>query len=165
MLKYILSFIALIVAQVLVFNQIQFSGFINPAFYILFILILPLNTAAWLRLLSAFILGFTIDIFSQSPGLHTASTVLIAYLQPLITGTFKTSDIDENKSSSMSHLGIQWFLSSSAILILIHQASYFILEVFRLSNFSDTIYRIVLSSFATFTTITIAQFMIYKKQQ
>lgn len=165
MFKNIFIFIALVIAQVLVFNHIQFSGYINPAFYILFIILLPVKTPAWLRLISGFLLGFTIDIFSQSPGLNSASTVLIAFLQPYILHAFKTTDVDTGKQSSLSHLGFRWFISYSIVLILIHHVFYFILEVFRFSNFLDTFYRIILSSFATFIAIFLSQLVIYKKQQ
>lgn len=165
MLKSISIFIALIIAQVLVFNHIQFSGYINPAYYILFIILLPLKTPAWLRLISGFILGFAVDIFSQSPGLHTAATVLIAFLQPYILTAFKTTDTDESKYNSLSLLGFQWFISYSVVLILVHHICYFLLEIFRFSNFLDTFYRIILSSFATFIAIFLSQLVIYKKHQ
>lgn len=165
MLRYILTFIGVLIAQVLVFNQIQFSGYINPAFYIVFILILPLSTPAWLRLISSFLLGFFVDIFSQSPGLHTSASVLIAFLQPNIILAFQNTEIEGNKPSNLSFLGFQWFLSSSAILVLIHQSLYFFLEVFSFSNFLNTLYRILLSSFATFIVIILTQLIIYRKQQ
>ncbi|NPD44831.1 MULTISPECIES: rod shape-determining protein MreD [unclassified Lentimicrobium] len=165
MFKSIFIFFALVISQVLVFNHIQFSGYINPAFYVLFIILLPANTPAWLRLISGFLLGFSIDIFSQSPGLNAASTVLIAFLQPYILYAFKTTDVDEGKRNSLSHIGFRWFISYSIVLILIHHVFYFILEVFRFSHFLDTFYRIILSSFATFIAIFLSQLVIYKKQQ
>lgn len=165
MIKYIISFISLILAQILVFNHIQFSGYLNPNIYILFILILPLKTSAWLRLILAFLMGFIIDIFSQSPGLHTSATVLIAYLQPYILSAFKTTDIDESKYSNLSRLGFKWFISYSIFMILIHHSLYFLLEVFSFNELLDTFYRIVLSSFVTFIAILLAQLVIYKKHQ
>ena len=164
-LRYFLIFISLIISQVIVFNNIQFSSYINPAFYILFIFLLPLNTPAWLRLISAFILGFIIDMFSQSPGLHTSATVLIAFLQPGIISFFKATDIDIDKSNSLSRLGFQWFSSSLIVMVLIHQLSYFILEIFSFNHFLDTFYRVIFSTFATFIAILLAQLVIYKKQQ
>jgi len=165
MLRYVFSFIGVLIAQILVFNQIQFSGYINPAFYIIFIITLPLSTPAWLRLISSFLLGFLVDIFSQSPGLHTSTSVLLAFLQPYLIQNFQNSEIDEKKPSNLSYLGFGWFLKSTAILVLIHQSFYFFLEVFSFSNFLETLYRIILSSFATFTVIILAQLIIYRKQQ
>lgn len=165
MIKYILSFIGLALAQILVFNHIQFSGYINPSFYILFIILLPISSPAWLRLLSAFLLGFIIDMFSQSPGLNTAASVLIAFVQPYILFAFKRTDFDESKSCSLSRLGFQWFISYALVMILIHHTTYFLLEVFSFDQFQNTFYRIILSSFATFIAILLAQLVIYKKHQ
>lgn len=165
MIKYILSFIGLAFAQILVFNHIQFSGYINPSFYVLFILLLPLKSPAWLRLLSAFLLGFIIDMFSQSPGLHTSASVFIAFIQPHVLLAFKRTDIDKSKACSLSRLGFQWFISYASVMILIHHTIYFLLEVYSLNQFLDTFYRIILSSFATFISIILAQLVIYKKHQ
>jgi len=165
MIKYILSFIGLATAQILIFNQIQFSGYINPSFYLLFVLLLPINSPAWIRLLSAFLLGFTIDIFSQSPGIHSSATVFIAFIQPYLVMAFKNTDIDESKPCSLSRLGFKWFISYSMFMILIHHSIYFILEVFSFNQLADTLFRIVISSFATFTAILLAQLVIYKKHQ
>lgn len=164
-IRFFLIFIGLLISQVLVFNNIQFSSYINPSFYILFIFLLPISTPAWLRLISAFLLGFIIDMFSQSPGLHTSSSVLIAFLQPGIISFFKTSEIENDKPNTLSRLGFQWFSSSLIVMVLIHQAAYFILEIFSFNHFLDTFYRVIFSTFATFIAILLAQLVIYKKQQ
>jgi rod shape-determining protein MreD len=164
MIRHIVSFILLLILQVLVFNRIQFSGYINPSVYLFFIIVMPLNTPAWLRLLSGFTLGFLVDIFSQSPGLHTSSSVLISYLQPYIVRTFQTTEVDFNKPSDASYLGFRWFMSQSVVLILIHQSAYFFLEVFGLNNFFQTFLRIIISSFATFSIILLIQLILFKKR-
>ena len=56
-------FIVLVLFQVLVLNNIQFSGYVNPFMYVLFILLLPFETPRWLLLLSGFLLGLSVDIF------------------------------------------------------------------------------------------------------
>ena len=65
LIKYGLYFLFLILFQVLILNNMQFSGYINPYCYILFILILPFETPGWLLLVLAFILGMIIDVFPQ----------------------------------------------------------------------------------------------------
>ena len=39
--KYVIMFIVLVLVQVLILDNIQFSGLVNPYIYILFILLLP----------------------------------------------------------------------------------------------------------------------------
>jgi len=163
-LKNSLRFVVVIILQILLFNNIQFSGYINPYFYIFFILLLPIKTPAWLSLLSAFALGFIIDIFSQSPGLHTAASVLIAFIRPFVIFSLKTSrEINQDQEPNLTNMGFTWFISYSIILILIHHTFYFFLEIFRFTNYLDTFYRIIASGFATFISILIAQLLTYQK--
>ncbi|NJK85385.1 MAG: hypothetical protein HC906_04860 [Bacteroidales bacterium] len=60
--RILFRFIILVLLQVFVFNNIHLSGFIVPYIYILFILLLPFETPGWLLLVSAFLLGFSIDV-------------------------------------------------------------------------------------------------------
>ena len=77
----IISFILLVLVQVLALNNIQFLGYINPYIYILFILSLPVRLPQWITLLLGFVLGLTIDTFSNTMGTHAFATVLIAFLR------------------------------------------------------------------------------------
>lgn len=83
-IKIIFRFILLVLVQVLLFNKIRFAGFINPFVYPLFILLLPVRIPKTLLLLLSFITGLTIDIFSDTMGMHAAATVFLGYLRPAI---------------------------------------------------------------------------------
>ena len=78
----IIRFILLILAQVAIFNKINFLGFINPYPYILFIILYPVNGNKNGLLLASFLLGITMDMFSNSGGVHAAACVTLAYLRP-----------------------------------------------------------------------------------
>ena len=78
-LQNIFSFILLVLVQVLVLNNIQFLGYIDPYLYILFILVLPVQMPRWFLLILAFALGITIDIFSNTLGMQAFATVFIAF--------------------------------------------------------------------------------------
>ena len=86
-----LRFILLIPLQVFVLDHINLGGFVNPYFYILFILMLPFETPGWLLLLLSFLMGFMIDLLSGTPGLHTASSTLIAFLRPVVIKSISSS--------------------------------------------------------------------------
>ncbi len=165
-LRNILRFLFVILIQVFVLNQIQFSGYINPYYYIIFILLLPIKTPAWLGMGLAFLLGFTIDIFSQSPGIHTASSVFIAFIRPSIILSLKTSsEINKDLEPNMGNMGVKWFISYTIIMIILHHTLYFFIEVFSFTSFINTIYRILISSIVTFITIIVAQLLTYNKIQ
>ena len=56
LIKYTVMFLVAVLVQVLFLNQVQFSGYINPYFYIVFVLLLPLSTPRYLLLLLGFLI-------------------------------------------------------------------------------------------------------------
>lgn len=160
----IIRFFLLILIQVLIMNNVQFSGYVNPFFYILFILLLPFETPNWLLLFSGFILGFTIDLFSSSYGMHSAASVFVAFLRPLVLKNIAPHDGYENGTSPrVIYYGIIWFAKYTFLIVLAHSTFIFFLESFGFSNFFHIIARIVLSSVITAILIIISQFFIFRK--
>src|SRR5688572_12401778 len=84
LLKNIIRFILLILFQVLVLDQILIHQLVNPYLYMLFILLLPFNLPRPALQLLGFLLGLTLDMFTDTMGLHAAACVFIAYLRPFI---------------------------------------------------------------------------------
>ncbi len=56
-ITYLFLFVILMVTQLLVFNNIELSGYINPYVYVLFVLLLPFDVPRSVLLVSAFLLG------------------------------------------------------------------------------------------------------------
>lgn len=162
----IIRFFIVLALQLLVFNNIQFSGYINPFFYVLFILLLPFETPKWLMLISSFLLGLSVDIFSHSYGMHAAASVFIAYVRPyLIRIIHSKKEYEAGVLPTMGHLGFSWFISYASLLIFIHHFIYFFLEAFRFSDFLNTFYRIIYSSVATIIVIIAEQFLFFKERK
>lgn len=145
--KYSLNFIIVVLVQLLLCNNIQFSGYINPYIYIFLILMLPYETKSWLLLLLAFILGMTIDIFTGTMGLHTFATVFAAFIRPgILRLTAPRDGYDILYGLSMSTYGFKWYLAYASITVFVHHFVLFYLEVFRFDNFFGTLLRVILSS-------------------
>ena len=83
-LKMIGSFVLLILAQVLLFNQINVFGFVNPMLYLLFLVMYPFDKNQTFYIFIGFILGFFIDFLSQTGGAHTIASLTVSYLRPII---------------------------------------------------------------------------------
>ena len=83
-LKMIGSFVLLILAQVLLFNQINIFGFVNPMLYLLFLVMYPFDKNQTFYIFIGFILGFFIDFLSQTGGAHTIASLSVSYLRPII---------------------------------------------------------------------------------
>lgn len=160
----IFRIVMLVLLQVFILNNIQLSGYINPYFYILFIILLPFETPGWLLLASGFILGLMIDIFSGTPGLHASATVFMSFLRPLFLGYFAPRDGYVSGTYPRIHYyGFIWFFQFSALMILSHHLFLFYLEVFRLSDFLVTFSRVILSSVFTLLLVVISQYFIFRR--
>ena len=158
-LRFGLIFILLIVLQVLLFNNIQFSGYVNPYIYIMFILLLPVKIPSWLLLLLSFGIGLILDFFSCSPGMHSSATVLTGFVRPFILRVISPRDGYEARSEpSMLVYGFRWFLIYTLLIVLVHHTALFYIEVFRFADFFRTMLRVLLSSLFTVTFILLIEF-------
>jgi rod shape-determining protein MreD len=152
-LQNIIRFILLVLLQVLVLNNIQFLGYINPYLYILIILALPVQMPRWVTLLLAFALGLIIDTFSNTLGMHAFATVLVAFLRNGIIKLFTSIEEGNNPTPSFYTFGVSAYVKYVVVLVLIHHTTLFILEAFSFTNFWITLAKITLSSFVTILMI------------
>jgi hypothetical protein len=165
-IRNIIRFILLVGVQVLIINNIELGRFINPFLYVLFIIILPFETPKWLVLISAFLIGITMDMFSDTGGMHAAACVFMAYIRPGVLKLFSPRDGYEfGTQPTVQYLGIPWFLSYAGILIVSHHLILFYVEVFRFSEFFSTLFRVIISSFFTLFLVIVTQYLVYRKKQ
>lgn len=133
-LKYFFIFILLVLLQILLFNNIQFSGYINPYVYVFIILILPAEIQNWLLLIIAFTTGLSIDIFTGTLGLHASATLLAGFVRPYILRFIAPRDgYKQALSLSSSSYGMKWYLAYVSTFVFIHHFALFYMEVFRLT--------------------------------
>lgn len=162
--KEILLFVALVLAQAFIFNNIQLGGFINPNVYVLFILLLPFSTPGWIILLSAFFLGLSIDIFSQTLGMHAFASVFMAGLRPFTLRIISPREgYIANTTPRIADYGFGWFLRYTLILVLFHHITLFYLEVFTFNGFFRTLLRTILSVTFTVIIVLIEQYLFERK--
>jgi rod shape-determining protein MreD len=158
-LRFGLIFILLILLQLLLFNNIQFSGYVNPYVYILFILLLPVDIPSWLLLFISFTTGLIIDLFSGTPGMHSSATLMAGFFRPYILRVISPRDgYEAGAAPSMIAYGFRWFLSYTLLIVLIHHTTLFYLEVFRFSEFFRTMLRVLLSSLFSIAFILLIEF-------
>ncbi len=158
-LRFGLIFILLILLQVILFNNIQFSGYVNPYVYIMFILLLPVEIPSWLLLLLSFGTGIIMDFFSGTPGVHSSATVLAGFVRPTILTLISPRDGYEARSEpSMVNYGFRWFLTYTVLVVFVHHTALFYLEVFRFTDFFRTFFRVLLSSLFTIIFILLIEF-------
>ena len=125
----IIRFIALVLLQVLICNQMNFLGSINPYIYILFILIYPVKNNRLSFLLISFVLGILIDIFIDTGGAHAAASVTIAYMRPVFL-KFSFGAAYEYQAIKFNDADLLPRVIYFTLLILIHHFILFILIIF-----------------------------------
>jgi rod shape-determining protein MreD len=156
-LRYAGTFVLLITLQLLIFNNIEFSGYVNPFVYVMFILILPVAIQSWILLLLSFLTGFVIDLFCGTLGVHVFATVLAGFVRPWVLSLNVTAEGAEAEMSPSSYRsGLRWFLIYTFTVVLVHHLALFFVEIFSLRHFFETLLRVLVST--TVTTFFIILF-------
>ncbi|WP_121666371.1 rod shape-determining protein MreD [Mesonia aquimarina] len=157
-------FIILILIQVVVLNNINFLGYINPYLYVLFVLLLPLNLSQYKVLFFSFLIGLSIDFFEDSGGVNAAATLVIAYLRPVIL-KFSFGVSYEHQTIKYYQTPITQRLSYISILVLVHHFILFSLEIFNYSYIILILKRTLFSSIFTILLILLVTALFQKKSK
>lgn len=165
-LAYIGRFIAIILLQLFVVNNIELSSMVNPYIYVVFILLLPVNTKPWHVVLISFLTGAVMDAFSSTPGLHIAATNLMGFLRIHYLNASTTKEDQEGRVvPSLSQKGIVWFSFYGFVMIFIHHTFLFFLEIYSLREFFSTLLRVFLSTMVTLLLINLGQLLFYNMKR
>lgn len=129
----IVRFIVLVFLQILLLNNINLVGFINPYLYIFFILMYPLDGNKGLLIVLSFLLGLSIDIFEDSGGVHAAACAFIAFIRPAVLKfsfgvSYEYNSVKIKKADPLERLT---YISS---LVFIHHFIMFSLEIFSFQH-------------------------------
>lgn len=150
--------------QVLVLNHINFSGYINPFLYVSFIFLFPLSKNQFPFLITAFIYGLGIDLFSDTGGIHAFSLVFAGFLRLLfIRIYFKKSDIDYLLFSLRREPFGQVF-NYVVTLTFIHHLVLLTLENFSFQNLGNVFLNVIYSSIFTLILYFLGSYIFRKKQ-
>ncbi|WP_295795588.1 rod shape-determining protein MreD [Mucilaginibacter sp.] len=162
----IIRFLVLVFIQVFLLKNINLYNFSTPYFYVLFILLLPFETPNILLFALAFILGLTIDAFYDTPGLHAAACVILAFVRIIfISVTVQKDGFDNEPEPTLGIMGLRWFITYASVLTLVHHFFLFNLEAFSLSQLEFTISRVLLSSLFTVFLMLISGLLFFKRKE
>lgn len=157
LLVNIFRFVLLLAVQIIIFNNMNFFGYISPFPYMLFIILYPVNGNKSGLLIASFLLGLIIDMFSNSGGIHTTACIILAYFRPYIF-KFSFGLSYEYQTVKLNDVLTPERFSFILISVAIHHFVLFVLEAFQFSLILDVLLRTVLS---TVFTILICIIIIY----
>jgi len=137
MMRYInhtLWFLGLIFLQVFILNNTHFLGIFLPIVYIYALLRWPPDVSPALVILMGFLLGLSVDVLSNTPGMNASATTLVAFLRYPTLRLFVSKEDLGSKNIGEATLANGAFWKYVILLVLIHHTTLFILEAFSFSN-------------------------------
>lgn len=145
----LLRFAGLVLLQVLIFSRMNFLGQINPMVYILFLYWYPVRENRTALLGIAFLLGFAIDLFTDSLAMHTVASLTAAYFRPAIMRFVFGVNLEFQNFRLSASTRVQK-VTFLALLIGVHHLVFYTLEIFSLTNLLLILKRVVLNGLGTF---------------
>jgi hypothetical protein len=146
--RNILRFGLLVLLQGLILHRINLGGsqfnYILIFIYPLFIVLLPIQIGRGLLILLAFLLGLSIDVFYDSPGLHASASVFTAFIRPFVLVSVQPrGGYKINALPNREQFGFNWFFRYCSILLVFHLFWYFLIEAFQLSQIFMVLYVLI----------------------
>lgn len=109
---------------------------------------MPIGINRNLALILAFLLGFSIDIFCNTPGQNAAATVLAAFLRRPVQNLFFAKEDFEHFIPSVSNLGMA-FMKYTIVIVFIHNLALISISSFSYLNVLTILLRILSSTLLT----------------
>lgn len=159
-----LRFITLLLLQVLIFNNINFLGYINPHIYLLFVFLYPLEKERVNFLFISFLLGLSVDFFSNSGGINAAATLFIAYIRlPLLKLLLNKQDLDFKLFKLIGEPIVKVVVFIS-ILSLAHHFIVLYLDYFSYKFLKTILFKTITTGLATILICTLSLIIFAKKK-
>lgn len=153
--------VLLILLQALVLDHLDVAnGYMVPYLYVLFILMLPFELPAAALLLTGAATGALMDLFSNTPGMHMSACTLMAFARLRVVRILAPREgYEYGMRPTVPSMGITWFVTYAAVLIVVHHLWLFFVEIYRFDAFFSTFFRALLSSALTLVLCLLAQFL------
>ncbi|MCE7062748.1 hypothetical protein [Dyadobacter sp. CY343] len=148
-IQYSLMVLLYLFLQIFFMRNMVLFNYAFCFIYIAGVLLMPPDIDRMYLLLIAFAIGFTVDVFSNTFGMHAAATVLIAYLRPFLIHFQMKSKGAERAEVGIRTQGLGAFIAYIFPLILIHHSVLFFMEINHFGMILYTLIRIGASTLLT----------------
>ncbi|MGG5576891.1 rod shape-determining protein MreD [Myroides sp. C15-4] len=161
----ITRFVILLIAQVLIFNNLDLFSFINPFPYILFIILYPTDGNKALFYVSSFLLGLTIDMFENSGGVHAAASLVLAFSRPLVLKfsfgiSYQYHNLNVLKKVTHDLFSSMEVFGYLIFTVVIHHVVLFALEFLRFNFILEILLRTLLTTITTLLSCILILYLI-----
>lgn len=159
-----LRFIGLVLLQVIILNHINLFGYLNPLVYIVWVFLFPIKKEKSLFLIASFLLGLSIDFFSDSGGINAAATLFIAFIRlPILKAILRKSDFDYHLFNLRAISFDKIFLYITTLTV-VHHFIVFSLEYFSFNAFETIAFNTIFTSIFTIILSVLGILFFVKKK-
>jgi cell shape-determining protein MreD len=165
-LKNSIRFVLFLLIQIIILNEVPpLHQFITPYLYFTFLLWLPFGTNRLTLTILGFVLGYSLDIFTNTPGLHAAAATLVGYVRPTILNLLLAQETSEevNKEPSVGTMGWGPFLIYVFLLTFIHHFYLVLLEWLQFGNFTYFIGKVIATSLMSVLLILLVELVMNRR--
>ena len=153
-LYFFILFIAMVILQAVVFNRIWLFNVAIPLVFIFFFLSLPEDTDVKLVLTLSFILGISVDIFSDTLGLNALCCTISAGLRrPIIYLYVPRDESSSEKVLTPSTMGRGRYMKYLITMTTLYCTLFFVVLSTEFFSPGRMLLRIAASSLLTFILI------------
>ncbi len=168
LVKNIVRFCLFILVQFFVLDQVPpLHHLAVPYLYFLFILWLPFKMGRRTQMIVAFALGFALDCFTKTYGLHAGPCVLIAYLRPFLINLLISQEGTESnyQEPSTKSMGLTPYFTYVLILTVVHHTLLFFLQLLQTGGVFYFLMKIILSTALSLGLIFLTELLFTRKQR
>jgi hypothetical protein len=165
-LKNSIRFVLFLLIQIIILNEVPpLHQFITPYLYFTFLLWLPFGTNRLTLTILGFALGYSLDVFTNTPGLHAAAATLVGYVRPTILNLLLAQETSEevNKEPSVGTMGWGPFLIYVFLLTFIHHFYLVLLEWLQFGNFTYFIGKVIATSLMSVLLILLVELVMNRR--
>lgn len=156
----VISFFIYVLYQVLILKNIVLFDTAFCFLYVAYLFFLPVESNPLFLMFAGFLMGFTIDIFNDSLGLHAFSCVLVMYVRNFwLSSITPQGGYDSSATPSIAIHGMQWFLVYTFPLVFLHHSVLFFMEAGGVGMFWFTLWKVTTSTLFTTVVTVIVQFL------
>ena len=168
LVKNIIRFCLFVLAQVFILDKVPpLHQMATPYIYFLFILWLPFKIGRRMQMLVAFVLGFAVDSFNNTYGMHAASCVLIAYIRPFLINLLISQEGAESNYNepSVQSMGFTPYLTYLTILTFIHHTCLYFLQALQTGGYLYFFLKSLISTAISLLLILLIELLFPRKQK
>jgi rod shape-determining protein MreD len=156
--KWWIAVVLSIVVQLLFLRDLALFYYGFCFIYLWAIIKAPIETPPVYLILGGFVLGWLLDTFYNTHGMHAFSTVLVAWLRPTFFKILTPANgYDERSSISLDEMKWMWFYPYLALMLFTHHLALFLLEASDASLFGLSLLKALLSTLLGIAVFTLLE--------